>query len=146
MFKIFNDCCTSFFIVALITLMERKILAYSQLRKGPNKPGFVGIVQPLNDAVKLFCNQNIFPEKRNQLLYFLGPIVALGLRLCIWVSYPRSSSLSESHAFILVYTILRINVYPLILSGWASNSKYAIIGGLRGISQTISYEISFALT
>lgn len=131
--------------MAFITLFERKILGLSQLRKGPNKIGVAGLPQPFNDAIKLFRKEVITPSKRNFLIFFIGPGVAISLSLSAWTTYPNCGALSQRLSTILVYLILRINIYPLIISGWASNRNYAIIGRLRGIAQTISYEIRFAL-
>lgn len=78
-------------------------------------------------------------------MFFYSPILAISLRLFIWVSYPSFGSLRQSFSIIIIYIILRINIYPLIVSGWSSNRNYAIVGRLRGVAQTISYEISLAL-
>jgi len=132
--------------VAFITLLERKVLRYSQYRLGPNKVRVYGILQPIADAVKLFSNQFEILYSRNYILYFLSPLIGVFLVLLIWSTAPV---ITNFHGFlysiIIILIIMRIGVYPLLLAGWSSNRKYAILGGLRGVSQTISYEIRLAL-
>ena len=132
--------------VAFITLLERKILGYRQYRIGPNKVRIIGVIQPIADAVKLFTNQIESPYNRNYLIFFISPVIRVFLVLLIWIIIPLFSGYHFFRFSIIIFLIvLRFGVYPLLLAGWASNSKYALIGGLRGVAQTISYEIRLAL-
>lgn len=132
--------------VAFITLFERKILGYSQLRLGPNKPSWWGILQPMADAVKLFVKRLNFPSRGHGTMYYFSPMLALFLALFVWrLNRVINPSLGLKFSFLLIIVVLRFNVYPVLIRGWASNSKYSILGGLRGVAQTISYEIRLAL-
>lgn len=132
--------------IAFITLLERKILGYSQRRLGPNKPSFIGLLQPIRDAVKLFMKNFLFPRKGHRLIFWARPIIMLTLVLWIWLISPHEFDSSFFvYSIILLLIILRLNVYPLLLRGWRSRNKYSITGSLRGVAQTISYEISLAL-
>lgn len=132
--------------VAFITLLERKILGYSQSRLGPNKPSFIGLLQPMADAVKLFIKNFIVSYKTIKIVFFFSPIISLRLVLWIWIIVPiEFRILNFLFSAILLLIILRLNVYPLLLRGWASKNKYSIFGALRRIAQTISYEIRLAL-
>ena len=132
--------------MAFITLLERKILGYRQRRVGPSKVRVLGFLQPIADAVKLFSNQIERPFSRNYLLYFLSPVIGMCLILLIWVLVPLTTGFHNFlYSTIIVVMLMRFGVYPLLLAGWSSNRKYALIGGLRGVSQTISYEIRLAL-
>lgn len=132
--------------IAFFTLLERKILGYIQLRKGPNKVAISGIPQPLADALKLLAKEQTKPTLANLIPLFISPFSALFLALLIWILYPSSY---PTHFFIyatlFILSISSLNVYTILIAGWSSNSKYALIGSLRGISQTISYEVRIAL-
>lgn len=132
--------------IAFFTLLERKILGYIQLRKGPNKVSIIGIPQPIADALKLFTKELNIPINANLTPFIISPMLALLLALIVWSLYPYSGSpFLLKWGIILFLCISRINVYTTLFSGWASNSKYALLGALRSIAQTISYEVSIAL-
>nr|AAV65852.1 NADH dehydrogenase subunit 1 [Amynthas gracilis] len=132
--------------MAFYTLMERKFLGYFHLRKGPNKVDWMGIPQPFSDAIKLFVKEQAKPTPANKSPFMVAPTMALILALMMWAIYPHSHQ-SYFLQFSVLYflCVSSMNVYATFMAGWSSNSKYALLGALRGVAQTISYEVSMSL-
>ena len=136
--------------VAYLTYAERKVIGYMQVRIGPNRVGFKGLLQPIADAVKLLMKEIVIPSGANKFLFVLAPVLTIAPALAAWAVIPFSPRLVLANVdagLLYIMAITSMGVYGVIVAGWASNSKYAFLGSLRSAAQIVSYEIAmgFAL-
>nr|QHR79573.1 NADH dehydrogenase subunit 1 [Brachionus rubens] len=138
-------CLLLLLSVAFFTLFERKVMGLFHSRLGPNKVSFIGLLQPLLDAFKLLSKQNMTPLRSNKFTYHVSPHMALILALFIWMTMPTLYlMLSMNYSLVMFFCVGSVMVFSVLLAGWSSNSKYSLIGSLRSVAQSISYESVFS--
>lgn len=133
--------------IAYFTIAERKIMGSIQLRRGPNVVGFLGLLQPLADGLKLFGKEIILPNSSNDFIFTLAPLMALILSFLSWSVIPLADGIfliDLNLGVLFIFCVSTLNVYSLLFAGWSSNSKYSFFGAIRAIAQLISYELSLS--
>nr|ALO64686.1 NADH dehydrogenase subunit 1 [Halictus rubicundus] len=132
--------------MAFLTLFERKVLGFIQNRKGPNKVLIMGIFQPFSDVIKLLNKELFFLDKINLNYYMFMPMISLILSMMLWLVYPFYVNMFSMNLGILfMLSLMSVGVFPIMLGGWASNSNYSMLGAIRSVAQSISYEVSLFL-
>jgi NADH-quinone oxidoreductase subunit H len=131
--------------IAYLTYAERKVLAFSQLRKGPNVVGPFGLFQPFADGLKLLLKETVVPSGANRLVFVVAPLVTFTLSLIAWAVIPFNAGVVIANinvGILYLFAISSLGVYGIIMAGWASNSRYAFLGALRSAAQMVSYEVA----